>query len=358
MGAQGLLIRLSALAILAWSLQACCCGVPPPKPGPPGSIAGGISSPLGGQPGPLTVYAVNSDAMDVDGHARYIATHVSALAATYTLAVPPGDYKVVARLDSKPTSGAGYTFNVGCTMQQTCGGNAGNTALVRVRVESMQSVSGVDVGDWGGRESARVLWSIDSLGTLLPLNPEASPSPKSLPSRPFPTPSPDPSAESTSSAMGLTVLLPPTWGGVKEPNDNGYSNDVYVANEKVSSPLELDNAGVWLNVELGIQHGCPFPDWRYATARATVRMQGGSNHFFFEDPTPRDGPQPYTGYSVRGGEFVFGNCIEFTMTASTQSALDDNLPTFAAIVQSARFAQICTSCPTDLHPTGSVTPAV
>jgi hypothetical protein len=347
-GSKKVAIRLASLAVLAWFLQACCCGEAPPKPGPPGAINGQIQPAPGPKPGPLTIYAVNSDAMGLTGHPSYVALHLPPPATTYTLSLPPGYYLVVARLDSDPTGGAGHTFNMACIAAKSCGGNAGNTTVTRVRVESLQTLPGIDIGDWGTPSSEEVLWRIDSHGTPLPLNPEPSPSPKSLPSRSLPAPSADPGVELTSSLMGLKIHLRATWTTLGGPGRYGYS-DAYATSEKVRSPLELDKAGVWLDIELFIQDGCPFPDWRFATATATVSMQGGSNNFFFEDPAPRDGPQPYTGYSVRGGESIFGNCIEFTLTASTESALKDNLPTFTAIVQGARFAQICTSCPPDLH---------
>jgi len=41
------------------------------------------------------------------------------------------------------------------------------------------------------------------------------------------------------------------------------------------------------------------------------------------------------------------------MTGSTPRALDDSLATFAAILQTADFGPICTSCPGDLHPATS-----
>ena len=329
--------QVCALVGLAWTLQACCCGVVPPKPGPPGSISGQILRPPAAIPRGLSVYAVDA----LIGLANYVMTRVSATDSSYRLAVPPGEYHVVARMDNDPLSAGGHTFNVECSsLPVPCGGNANNYTTTFVRVESKQDVSGIDIGDWGTDAVQRLIWSIDMDGSPLSLNPQDSPSPKSLASRPLPDVPPlDTSRVFTSPLISVSFPVPSGWAEVKPPAAFQYPSEVYFSNERVNAPLALDSQGVWLTIwYLGV--GCPFPDWRYATARSTVKMQGGTNHFFFEDPPPRDGPQPFTGYSVRGGAFVFGAyCEEFVFTGVTRGALDNNLPAFFGLVESAVFSR-------------------
>jgi len=338
-----LALQVCVLASLAWTMQACCCGVPPPKPGPPGVITGQVHYAPNTAPADLAVYAI-SDYSLYYGEATYAMSRVAASETTYSLTVPPGIYYVVARLDSDPLSAGGYTFHIACSESgNSCRGNATNYQTPRVRVDSKAEIAGIDVGDWGSAEARRLLWDIDMFGSVASLVPNFSPSPKSLASRSFPLPSTDLTHPFTSQGMGVTLQLQASWHAVTTPlNDNGYFNEAYFTNEAATSPLNLDSRGVWLATRIHYGYGCPFPDWRYATARATVRMQVGTNHFFFEDPQPRDGPQPFTGYSVRGGDFVFGNCAEFIMTGTTKDALDTNLPGFATMVETAEFKAPCT----------------
>jgi hypothetical protein len=332
---------------LAWTMQSCCCGVAPPKPGPPGAITGLIHYAPNAAPADLAVYAIDQYSVYY-GQATYVVSHVSAADTSYSLVVPPGIYFVVARLDSDPLSSAGYTFHMACSQSSyPCGANATDYAIAPVRVDSTAVIAGIDVGDWGTLPARRLIWDVDMYGSPASLVPHYSPSPKSLASHAFPAASADPTQTFTSQTMGLTLQLPVGWHVFTPPlNDNGYFKEAFFANETVTSPLGLDSNGIWLATRLHSSGGCPFPDWRYATARATVKMQGGSNHFFFEDPQPRVGSQPFTGSSVRGGDFVFGNCAEFIMSGTTQQALDDNLPAFAALVETAQFAMPCLDCAT------------
>jgi hypothetical protein len=330
--------QVCALVGLAWTLQACCCGVVPPKPGPPGSISGQILRPPAAIPGGLSVYAVDA----LNWGANYVTTRVAATESSYRLAVPPGEYFVVARMDSDPLSAGGHTFNVECSsLNVPCGGNANNYSTTFVRVESKQDVTGIDIGDWGTDRVQGVIWNVDvEGGSPLALDLQVSPSPKSLASRPLPdVPPPDTSGLFTSRIGYVSFQVPSGWAEVMPPASIQYPSEVYFSNEQVNTPLALDSQGVWLTIwSLGT--GCPFPDWRYATARSTVKMQGGTNHFFYEDPRPRDGPQPFTGYSVRGGAFVFGDtCDEFVFTGVTRDALENNLPAFFGLVERATFAR-------------------
>jgi hypothetical protein len=342
-----LAIRLCAFVGVAWTLQACCCGVAPPKPGPPGAITGLIHYAPNAAPADLAVYAIDQDSLYY-GRATYVVSHVSATDTSYSLVVPPGIYFVVARLDSDPLSSAGYTFHMACSQSSyPCGANATDYAITPVRVDTTAVIAGIDVGDWGTIPARRLLWDVDMYGSPASLVPRYSPSPKSLASRPFPPPSTDPTQPFTTQRLGMTLQVPNNWHAFTPPlNDNGYFNEAYFANETATSPLGLDSNGIFLTIRVHGGSGCPFPDWRFATARATVKMQGGSNHFFFEDPPPRDGSQPFTGYSVRGGDFVFGNCAEFILTGTTRQALDDSLPAFAALVETAAFVMPCVDCTT------------
>ena len=339
-------VRICALAGLAWTLQACCCGgLPPPSPGPPGAITGLVRYAPNAAPADLAVYAIDQYSLYY-GRATYVVSHVSAADTSYSLTVPPGIYFVVARLDSDLLSSGGYTFHMACAQSSyPCSSSAPDYAISPVRVDATAVIAGIDVGDWGTAPARRLIWDVDMYGSPASLVPHYSPSPKSLASRSFPLASTDLTQTFTSQSMGLTVQLPPNWHAFIPPlNDNGYFHEAFFSNETVKSPLGLDSRGVWLTARIHDSSGCPFPDWRYATARATVKMQGGSNHFFFEDPQPRDGSQPFTGYSVRGGDFVFGNCAEFIMTGTTQQALDNNLPAFAALVETAVFTVPCSGC--------------
>ncbi len=309
--------QVCALVGLAWTLQACCCGVVPPKPGPPGSISGQIQRPPAANPGGLSVYAVDA----LIGRGNYVMTRVPATESSYRLAVPPGEYHVIARMENDPLSAGWYPQSY-------------------VRVDSRQDLSGIDIGDWGTDAAQWQIWSIDVDGSPLSLDPQVSPSPKSLASRPLPTvPSPGTSGLFTSPIVGVSFGVPNGWAEVKPPPSVQYPSEVYFSNERVSTPLALDSQGVWLTIwVLGV--GCPFPDWRYATARSTVKMQGGTNHFFFEDPPPKVGLQPFNGYSVRGGAFVFGSyCDEFVLTGVTPEALDNNLPAFFSLVEGTVFSR-------------------
>ncbi len=324
-------------------MQACCCGVAPPKPGPPGAITGLIRYPPNTAPGDLSVYAIDQYS-SVDA-TTYTVSRVLAGDTSYRIDVPPGIYYVVARFDRDPLRLGGYTFHIACSV--SCDTEAANYNLPTLRVESTAVIADIEVGDWGLIQPPILMWDVDMYGSPASLIPHYSPSPKTLASRSFPPASFDPTLSFAKQSMGLALRVPAGWQTVTPAfAATPYFTEAYFTNEAVTSPLGLDSSGVWLTTRIIFESGCPFPDWRYATARATVKMQGASNHFFFEDPRPRDGPQPFTGYSVRGGDFVFGNCAEFILTGSTQQALDDNLPAFAALVETAKFTMPCTVCTT------------
>jgi hypothetical protein len=342
-----LAIQVCALMGVALTLQACCCGgLPLPSPGPPGAITGLIDWAPTDTPADLAVYAI--DSYSQAGAKTYAMTHVSAGNPSYSIQVPPGVYYVAARLDSAPMTIGAYTFHVACVQTASCDTTVSTYALPTVRVESTAVMAGIDIGDWGMAQARHLILTVDLYGSPASLIPHYSPSPKALASRSFPPASNDLTQTITRQIMGLTARFPAGWHEIQLPQDGyGYSeNAAYFSNEAITSPLGLDSSGVWMTAVVLYSSGCPFPDWRYATARATVPMQGGSNHFFFEDPQPSDGPQPFSGYSVRGGDFAFSDCVDFIMIAPTQQALDANLPLFAALVETAAFFQPCGVCST------------
>ncbi len=317
----------AALIGLAWTMPACCCGVPPPKPGPPGSISGQVVFTDPEQPKAVAVYAVDTYAADFDGRSPYVIARLTPPQTQFTLSVPPSEYKVVARLDSDPISAAGYTFLLGAA-------EPGNHALMRVRVESKQAITGINVGDWGGDDSRRTLMAIDVHGSPLTLHPA---SPKSVPSRRLPAGSHEPITYVSKPSSGYGLQLPGSWLALTVGISGG--NDDYYANEDVVSPLQLDSHGIWLTVRWYIELGCPTVDWRYATARIGVRIQGTTDDFYFENPSGPLGVQPFTGYVLRGGHTAFGNCLAFIFTGTTKQALESNLPDIAGILSTATFVK-------------------
>ena len=308
-------------------MPACCCGVPPPKPGPPGSISGQVIFTAGEEPRSLAVYAVDSYAMDFDGRAPYVLTRLTSPQTQFTLPVPPGEYKVVARLDSDPLSGAGYTFNLGA-------GELANDTLMRVRVESKQSVIGITVGDWGTVDSLRTIVAIDMHGAPLTLTTAPA---RSVPSRVLPNPIHALTSHFVRPVAGYSINLPAGWHDVIFSPYPG--SDDHYASEDVRSPLQLSAGGMWLTVRFYISSACPDVDWRYATANARVRMQNSSDEFYFEDPSGPLGVQPFTGFGFRGGHATGGNCLAFIFTGATRDALESNLSDIAGILKSVTFMQ-------------------
>jgi hypothetical protein len=144
-----------------------------------------------------------------------------------------------------------------------------------------------------------------------------------------------------SSYFGVSLQIPATWLKVKRPLSKyrTLSDDAYFANETVSTPIALDSKGVWLTVRFHGLQACSLPDWRYATAKTTLTTQGGATDFFFEDPPPRDGPQPFAGYGVRGCTSLFDRNMEFMFTGVTKDSFEDNLGAFFQMMQSASFVQ-------------------
>lgn len=352
------LAPILGLVGLAWILQACCCGPPyTPPSGPPGSIAGQVLFPPPSRSQALAVYAVDSYSMDSNGSIRYAVTRVVPPATTYLLAVPPGTYWVVARLDSDPLSSAGYTLDLTCPrFPARCSGGATNSNLVRVSVPSQQKVDGIDIGDWGRPESQSMLWNLDLHGTPLARYYQSPVPPGSLPSRPTPSePAPDWSGQYVNTPSGARFPLPAGWHEVKPPSSvSPNPNETYVASEGVTSPLSLDSNGVWLTVHWDVGVVCPSPDWSLATAKSRVTMQGGAitrsgvrdgtENFYFENPSADVGVQPFTGYVMWGaGEhyasdsYSTGDCIEFAFTGVTESGLESNLPAVVAILQATTF---------------------
>lgn len=343
---------------LVWILQACCCGEPyRPSSAPPGSIAGHLLFPPPSRSQALAVYAVDSYAMDSNGSIRYAVTRVVPPATTYVLAVPPGAYWVIARLDSDPLSSAGYTYDLMCIRSPaTCIGNSTNYTLVRVSVQTYQNVVGIDIGDWDKSVSENILWNLDLHGTPLARSFQSPAPARSLPSRPTPSePAPDWSGQFVNTPSGARIPLPTGWQEVKPPRSvSPNPNEIYIASETVTSPLSLDSNGVWLIVRWDVGVLCPSPDWSLATAKSRVTMQGGAitrsgvrngtEDFYFENPTGDVGAQPFTGYVMWGaGEhyatdsYSTGDCIEFAFTGLTESGLESNFPAVVGMLQGVTF---------------------
>jgi hypothetical protein len=339
--------RMCALAGLTWTMQACCCGSPtggftPPTAGPPGTITGQIFRPFNDPPTGLEVYALEGVSLYYQRPLLYAATHVPATASSYSLTLPAAGYLVVARLDGELLRGGGATYFTKCALRADCDqSKAGHSVLVAVQVESGKLVSGVNIGDWGQLNIEPIFWNIDTNGSPLPEQPWLPPTPQSLPIRSLTSaPSTGPTAGFTSSYLGVTLQMPIDWAQVKPPKSIAYfsfSLGVYFANERVSTPLALDGTGIWLTIRNDGSGGCLGPDWRYATSRTTVTIQGSGTDFAFEDPPPRDGPQPFVGYTVRGCAFSFGGYVEFILTGASKDAFEHNLDAFLGMIEGAQF---------------------
>jgi hypothetical protein len=324
-----------ALVGLALATPACCCGVVPPKPGPPGNISGQVLFSDATPPAAVVVYAVDFLRFSSDGHPIYGMTRLAPPQTDFSLSVPPGLYRVVARLDSDPLSGAGFTFSTACRpTPETCGANYDNHGLDYVRVESRQAVTGINVGDWGTNYSRQLLWDIDTNGSPFDT---ANAKARTLPARALPPPRLfESTSDFTTRWSGVKLQLPTTWHVVSNPNPYDGNADYY-ASEPVSSPLQLDAQGIWLMVGWHIERGCPAPDWRFASAKARPAVGGLAEDFYFEDPPASIGTQPFTGYVFHGGRIAHGDCLEFHFTARSAEVLAANLDLIAAILSSAVF---------------------
>jgi len=280
-------------------------------------------------PSSLAVYAWNRDRSYIDT-AFYVMTRVTAPATTYQLYVPPGDYTVVARLDSDPMSAAGYPTSV--------------------RVEATQSQTHIDISNWGSLAAADVLWRIDTFGSPLSLSPDSatppaasteSPSPLPVRMRPHgPTP-PLPAALNLASYYYSNYVihldLPPGWNQIHQAAQPGPHLPYYFVNENVQSPLSLDAHGVLLVVqELG---GSCFPlRIPGVTAEASFfNTQQGMAHFYFLDRNGPVGRQPFAGSEYFGTKQAGGSCLFFKFAGATPAARDNNLVLFDQIVFQARY---------------------
>ena len=311
----------------------------PILPGPPGTITGRVLFERGIQPQPFTVYAFR----EVDsspGPVYYAMTRVEAPTSNYELGVPPGGYRVVARLDTDHTRFAGYTANVACAHNNCLRG----TSLSFVRVDSQAVVQGIDVGDWGTAENELYGWAIDTNGASLFDPTQPSPTPTIPPTRVLPA-VPDSALSWASANPALSMFgLPPGWHEVTPPFGRSIYFQYY-SNEPVQWPLELDSNGAWLVIR---RYGpeCPNQDWRFVVGVTTVQMDGGPEAFYFADP-PGGGtaPQPFIGYRLAGGTWHEGiglgggvSCIWFDFRGATRQALESILPLFESVLHGVRFA--------------------
>ena len=279
------------------------------------------------EPSSVVVYALNRDRYDIDA-AFYAMTRVTAPATTYQLDVPPGDYSVVARLDSDPLSAAGYPASV--------------------QVNAAQGQAHIDISNWGSLAAADVLWRIDTFGSPMSLSsatpsaaPTESPSPLPVRKRPQgPTP-PLPAGRNLASyfytAYAIHLDLPLGWNQVHQAAQPGPYLPYYFVSENEESPLGLDAHGVLLVVQE--RGGACFP----------VRIQGltaeasffntpqGMAHFYFLDRSGEVGRQPFAGSEYLGTKEAGGGCLYFKFAGATASARDSNLVLFDQIVFQARY---------------------
>jgi len=314
---------------LAWAVPACCCGGGSGYqivPGPPGTISGRLT--LSGSPHAAAVYAIRTDdASDVVDSIRFAMTRVEPPASTYSLAVPPGFYYVIARFDSDLSVFGGYTYEVQDTQR-----NKGNASLATVGVSAEQQVGGIDIGDWGSQDSAVRGWWLDVHGLPLVDLSQPSPSPKGVPVRQLPA-GLNSALSSTyvDTGFGVRFLLPIGWRQVNAPGLAGDS--AFFANEPVASPVELDDKGVWLSVLYG-GYACPYEDLRFVVATTAVTVMGVLETFSFEAPPSQVGPQPFGGYGLSGGELPAPgkHCLQIIFKGASSDALESNLPTISSLL--------------------------
>ncbi|HYL08204.1 MAG TPA: hypothetical protein VEU76_06620 [Candidatus Udaeobacter sp.] len=314
---------MAATAAGIASTPACCCGVQI-KPGPAATISGNVLFPNGTPPQGVAVYAIDEYPSDIGAHGTYVMVDLAPPATAFSLSVPPGYYRLVARLDSDPLSAWAHCF-------------PNEPGVVEfVTALANQVVTGVDINCWQttSNTASSLLWNIDTSGSPLTTS---YPRAKQVASRVLPAAAAPATTTSFSARWsGVRVMLPSSWTVLHYPNPNFGSADFY-ANEEVTSPLQLDGNGVLLNIEWLIAQPCPGPDWRYATARTRIEMQGGAQDFYFEDPSGPLNSQPFTGYVLHGGRVAHSDCLELYFTGRTQRALESNLGLVEWIVNSATF---------------------
>jgi len=323
-----------AMIGLAWALPACCCGGGSGYqivPGPPGTISGRLL--LSGNPQAAAVYAISMyDRSDVVDPIGYAMTRVEPPALTYSLRVPPGFYYVIARFDSEPNSFGGYTYDV-----QDQQHNKGNAGLATVAVSAQQHVGGIDMGDWGSRDSGVRGWWLDISGSPLIDPSQPSPSHNRIPRRQLPS-GMNTTLSSTyiDTGFGVHFLLPTGWREIKAPG-LAYKS-AFFANESVASPISLDDMGVWLSVLYG-GSSCPYPDERFVVATTVVTVIGARETFSFEDPPSQVGAQPFGGYALLGGAVPAPGkqCLQLIFKGATRAALESNLPTIASLLSVVNF---------------------
>jgi hypothetical protein len=317
------LVLVLATAAGVASTPACCCGVQI-KPGPPATISGQVLFPSGTQPQGVAVYAIDEYPSDVGAHGTYAMVDLAPPATAFSMSVPPGYYRLVARLDNDPLSAWAH-----CVPNEP-------GVVDFVTALATQVVTGVDINCWQTTSYAAssLLWNIDAFGSPLTTS---YPGSRQLASRALPAAA----APATTSGFstrwsGVHVTLPSSWTVLHYPNPY-FGNADFFANEEVTSPLQLDDNGVLLNIDWFIEQSCPGPDWRYATARTRIKMQAGAQDFYFENPSGPLNMQPFTGYVLHGGRIAHGDCLELYFTGRTKGALDSNLGLIDWIVNNATF---------------------
>jgi hypothetical protein len=273
------------------------------------------------------------------GFVAYFIARTRPPTSTYEIDLPPGDYGMLARLDSDPLSAGAYI---------TCHSSDCIPALSTIRLKARQAVTNVDIASWGSSSAANAIWDVDMFGSLMTIPPAASasatqsPSPAPLPVRQRPHGATPPlpvgrdlrSIYPVSHAL-LHLELPADWYEVNPPLRPGADEAIYYfANEDVVSPLGLDTNGVILRIE----DFCPALDPSRFTAEASFfNTQQGMAHFYFLDRDKPSSGQPFEGYEYVGTKGERDACIFFEFAGVTGEARDSNLLLFDQIVFQARY---------------------
>lgn len=285
------------------------------------------------------MYALDGD-LSRPGFSAYFITRIDPPASDYEISLPPGDYSLVARLDSDPLSGGGYV---------TCHSSACTPFLTPVRLNAGQALTHIDIANWGSTYAASVIWGVDMFGSMMsvPATPSASAttatSPTALPVRQRPqgsTPLLPAARDLPSIYVGnnarIHLDLPANWYEVQGPSVQllADASIYYFANEDVESPLLLDANGVFMLLE----DSCPHIDTSKLSAQASFfNTPQGMAHFYFLDRDRPAAGQPFEGFEYLGAKDASPGCLFFEFAGATRTARDSNLATFDQIVFQARY---------------------
>lgn len=273
------------------------------------------------------------------GFSAYFITRIEPPASNYEIDLPPGDYSLVARLDSDPLSAGGYI---------TCHSSACTPFLKSVRLNAGQALTHIDIANWGSTYAESVIWGIDMFGSTMSVPATSSDSattnssPTALPVRqrpqgplpPLPAGRDLPSIYLGNNAR-IHLDLPANWYEVHAPAQLLADASIYYfANEEVESPISLDANGVLMLLE----DFCPRIDVSNLSAQASFfNTQQGMAHFYFLDRDKPAAGQPFQGFEYLGTKDASPGCLFFEFAGASRTARDSNLVTFDQIIFQARF---------------------